>query len=137
MKEVWRWRPPVALGHPHVTTRDITYGSYVIPKGSWIHLNSWYKYLHSFPKRSELIQVWLIGRYATIPSGMKTQIVSGRNVMHMIIQQQVSTIFPSGKDVANTSSQSQESINAKDPSKRDHFAFGAGRRVCTLNGSVY
>lgn len=26
--------------------------------------------------------------------------------------------------------QSQQSINAKDVTKRDHFAFGAGRRIC-------
>lgn len=41
MKEVWRWRPPVALGHPHVTTRDLEYGGYRIPKGSRLHLNAW------------------------------------------------------------------------------------------------
>lgn len=41
MKEVWRWRPPVALGHPHVTTRDVFYGGYRIPKGARLHLNTW------------------------------------------------------------------------------------------------
>lgn len=32
MKEVWRWRPPVALGHPHTTTQELTYNGYRIPK---------------------------------------------------------------------------------------------------------
>lgn len=26
IKEVWRWRPPVALGHPHETTKELVYG---------------------------------------------------------------------------------------------------------------
>lgn len=41
MKELWRWRPPVALGHPHTTTRELTYGGYRIPAGSRLHLNAW------------------------------------------------------------------------------------------------
>ncbi|PVH92610.1 cytochrome P450 [Periconia macrospinosa] len=41
MKEVWRWRPPVALGHPHTTTKELFYGGYRIPKGARIHLNAW------------------------------------------------------------------------------------------------
>ncbi|KAF3047192.1 hypothetical protein E8E12_011599 [Didymella heteroderae] len=41
MKELWRWRPPVALGHPHITTKDLTYNSMRLPVGSRIHLNAW------------------------------------------------------------------------------------------------
>ncbi|KAI5212373.1 cytochrome P450 [Aureobasidium subglaciale] len=41
MKETWRWRPPVALGHPHTTTRDLEYCGYRVPKGSRLHLNAW------------------------------------------------------------------------------------------------
>ncbi|KAH8812203.1 cytochrome P450 [Xylogone sp. PMI_703] len=62
MKEVWGWRPPVSLGHPHVTTREIVFNGYRIPKGSRLHLNAY--------------------------------------------------------------------INSTDVRKRDHFALGAGRRVC-------
>ena len=40
MKEVWRWRPPVALGHPHVTTKDLIYNGKRIPKGARLHLNA-------------------------------------------------------------------------------------------------
>lgn len=40
MKELWRWRPPVALGHPHTTTRELTYNGYRIPKGSRLHINA-------------------------------------------------------------------------------------------------
>lgn len=41
MKELWRWRPPVALGHPHVTTKELTYKGMRLPVGSRIHLNAW------------------------------------------------------------------------------------------------
>jgi cytochrome P450 len=41
MKEVWRWRPPVALGHPHVTKKDLEFKGMIIPKGSRLHINSW------------------------------------------------------------------------------------------------
>ncbi|KAK6210506.1 hypothetical protein LQW54_006114 [Pestalotiopsis sp. IQ-011] len=41
IKEVWRWRPPVALGHPHVTTRDLEYKGMLIPKGARLYINSW------------------------------------------------------------------------------------------------
>lgn len=41
MKELWRWRPPVALGHPHVTTKELTYNGLRLPVGSRIHLNAW------------------------------------------------------------------------------------------------
>lgn len=41
MKELWRWRPPVSLGHPHVTTKDIIYNGQRIPKGARLHLNAW------------------------------------------------------------------------------------------------
>ncbi|KAJ4983179.1 hypothetical protein SVAN01_11322 [Stagonosporopsis vannaccii] len=41
MKELWRWRPPVALGHPHITTRELTHNGLRLPAGSRIHLNAW------------------------------------------------------------------------------------------------
>lgn len=41
MKELWRWRPPVALGHPHMTTKELNYNGIRLPAGSRIHLNSW------------------------------------------------------------------------------------------------
>lgn len=41
VKETWRWRPPVGLGHPHITTADIVYNGMRIPKGSRICLNGW------------------------------------------------------------------------------------------------
>lgn len=31
----------MALGHPHLTTRDITYENMIIPKGAYLHLNAW------------------------------------------------------------------------------------------------
>ena len=41
MKELWRWRPPVALRHPHITTRELTHNGVRLPVGSRIHLNAW------------------------------------------------------------------------------------------------
>lgn len=43
MKETWRWRPPVALGHPHCTTRELEYEGYRIPAGARLHINAWYE----------------------------------------------------------------------------------------------
>ena len=92
MKEVWRWRPPVALGHPHTTIRDLTYKGYLIPKGARLHLNA-YAIGHD-PARHEDPERFWPERYAD--------------------------------DDTNT----MQSINSADVSKRDHFAFGSGRRVC-------
>ncbi|KAF5529753.1 cytochrome P450 [Fusarium mexicanum] len=92
MKESWRWRPPVALGHPHTTTRDIIYKDYRIPKGARIHLNAWA--IHRDPKRYPDPDNFLRERFE-----------------------------------GDTRS-SQESAASPDVSKRDHFVFGAGRRIC-------
>ncbi|KAL3475771.1 cytochrome P450 [Aspergillus californicus] len=92
MKEVWRWRPPVSLGHPHVTTKDIVYNGKQIPKGARLHLNAWA--ISHDPKRHEDPDRFWPERY---------------------IDDHTSTM---------------QSINSPDVTKRDHFAFGAGRRVC-------
>ncbi|KAH7142827.1 cytochrome P450 [Dactylonectria estremocensis] len=92
MKEVWRWRPPVALGHPHVTARDMQVGEYFLPKGARIHINS-YAIGHD-PCRHDDPEQFRPERYA------------------------------------NDHTTTMESMNAKDVTQRDHFAFGAGRRVC-------
>ncbi|KAJ9655954.1 hypothetical protein H2198_005302 [Neophaeococcomyces mojaviensis] len=92
MKETWRWRPPVALGHPHTTTRELVYNGMRIPKGAQIHLNAWA--VHHDPRRHYEPDQFIPERYE--------------------------------HDTTTT----QQSINAKDVSQRDHFAFGAGRRIC-------
>ncbi|KAG4259090.1 hypothetical protein FPRO03_13312 [Fusarium proliferatum] len=92
MKESWRWRPPVALGHPHTTTRDIMYKNYRIPKGARIHLNAWA--IHRDPTRYPDPENFIPERFE-----------------------------------GDTRS-SQESAASPDVSKRDHFVFGAGRRIC-------
>ncbi|KAF9237437.1 cytochrome P450 [Melanogaster broomeanus] len=40
-KEVLRWHVLAPLGIPHVSTEDITFNGFVIPKGSYIIGNSW------------------------------------------------------------------------------------------------
>ncbi|KAF2994211.1 hypothetical protein E8E14_000798 [Neopestalotiopsis sp. 37M] len=62
MKEVWRWRPPVALGHPHVTTRDLEYKGMLIPKGSRLHINAWA--IQHDPSRHEHPDAFWPERYA-------------------------------------------------------------------------
>ncbi|KAJ0353983.1 hypothetical protein COL154_011917 [Colletotrichum chrysophilum] len=78
MKELWRWRPPVALGHPHITARDLQVGDAIS---------------HDPARHEDPERFW--------PERFKD-------------------------DETTT----MESINAQDPTKRDHFAFGAGRRGC-------
>lgn len=92
MKEVWRFRPPVALGHPHVSTQEIVYEGMRIPKGARIHLNAW-AIQHDPARHPDPERFWP-QRYM---------------------------------DDSLTTAQS---INLADATQRDHFAFGAGRRVC-------
>ncbi|KAG6364932.1 hypothetical protein INS49_006536 [Diaporthe citri] len=92
MKEVWRWRPPVALGHPHTTTRELVYKGMRIPAGSRLHLNAWA--IHHSPSRHSDPDVFDPNRYE------------------------------------GDALTSQQSANLPDPTKRDHFSFGAGRRIC-------
>ncbi|KAF2163075.1 hypothetical protein M409DRAFT_26521 [Zasmidium cellare ATCC 36951] len=92
VKETWRWRPPVGLGHPHVTTADIQYNGMRIPKGSHLHLNGYA--IHQDPNRHPDPDRFWPERYA----GDETSVM--------------------------------QSINASDVRDRDHFAFGAGRRIC-------
>ncbi|KAF5524657.1 Cytochrome P450 monooxygenase patI [Colletotrichum aenigma] len=92
MKELWRWRPPVALGHPHITARDLQVGEYCLPKGARLHVNA-YAISHDPARHEDPERFW--------PERFKD-------------------------DETTT----MESMNAQDPTKRDHFAFGAGRRGC-------
>ncbi|KAF7621034.1 hypothetical protein AFLA_006325 [Aspergillus flavus NRRL3357] len=92
MKEVWRWRPHVALGHPHVTTKDIVDNRKRIPKGAHLHLNAWV--ISHDSKRHEYPDRFWPERYTD--------------------------------DHTTT----MQSVNSSDVTKRDHFAFGAGRRSC-------
>lgn len=92
LKETWRWRPPVALGHPHTTTQELVYEGMRIPKGSQVHLNAWA--IHHDPSRHHHPDQFIPERYEG--------------------------------DTTTT----MESINSSDVRLRDHFAFGAGRRIC-------
>ena len=92
MKETWRWRPPVALGHPHITTKELMYKGMRIPARSQIHLNA-FAVQHD-PSRYPDPSAFEPSRFQ------------------------------------NDHTTTMQSINAKDVSERDHFAFGAGRRIC-------
>ena len=92
MKETWRWRPPVPLGHPHITTEELTYNGMRIPAGAELHLNAWAisHDPHRHPDPDEFIPERYLGDDTT----------------------------------------TMQSANLSDPTKRDHYAFGAGRRIC-------
>ena len=92
VKETWRWRPPVGLGHPHVTTEDIVYNNMRIPRGSRLHLNGWA--IQHDPARHGDPDEFDPERYL--------------------------------QDATNA----MQSINSPNVRDRDHFAFGAGRRIC-------
>jgi len=92
LKETWRWRPPVALGHPHLLTADVEYNGHRIPAGARVHLNSWA--IQRDPARHADPESFIPERY----EGDLTTVA--------------------------------QSINSGDVTKRDHFAFGAGRRIC-------
>ncbi|KAI9149625.1 o-methylsterigmatocystin oxidoreductase [Paramyrothecium foliicola] len=42
VKEIYRWRPIVPIAPAHVTTEEITYGGYRIPKGSYLLPQIWW-----------------------------------------------------------------------------------------------
>jgi cytochrome P450 len=44
--EIFRYRPIFPVGLPHVTTEDLTYQGYHIPKDSFIFMNIWGMYHH-------------------------------------------------------------------------------------------
>lgn len=92
MKEVWRWRPPVALGHPHTTKKELIYGGYRIPRGARIRINAW-AIGHDRSRHQDPERFW--------PERFEGDLTT-----------------------------SEESKNSPDVKKRDHFAFGSGRRVC-------
>lgn len=92
LKETWRWRPPVGLGHPHVTSEEIVYDGMRIPAGSRVHLNGW-AIQHDAARHYEPDEF--------IPERF---------------EEDQTTVM--------------QSINSADVKKRDHFAFGAGRRIC-------
>lgn len=78
MKEVWRWRAPMALGHPHTTTRELSYGGYRIPKGTRLHLNAWA--IHHDPERYEDSERFWLERYAN--DFTTTNVSDARNRYH-------------------------------------------------------
>ncbi|KAK5086137.1 hypothetical protein LTR70_000225 [Exophiala xenobiotica] len=88
LKETWRWRSPVALGQPHITTKELVYNGMHIPNGAQIHLNAWA--VQHDPMRYHGPERFIHERF--------------------------------DGDLTTT----MQSINAKDVSERDHFAFGAG-----------
>lgn len=108
MKETWRWRPPVALGHPHTTTREAEYAGMRIPAGSRLHLNAWA--IHRCSSSS------------SPSSSSSSSSAAGPRWAHP-------DEFDPGRYEGDALT-SQQSAALADVARRDHFAFGAGRRIC-------
>ncbi|KOC17629.1 putative cytochrome P450 [Aspergillus flavus AF70] len=111
MKEVWRWRPPVALGHPHVTTKDIVDNRQRTPKGSRLHLNTWWGRPH-IARRTAWLAIALVRAISHDPKR----------------HEDPDRFWPERYTDDHTTT--MQSVSSVDVTKRDHFAFGAGRRIC-------
>jgi cytochrome P450 len=62
VKEVLRWHPVAPMGLPHMTTDDIIFDGYLIPKGALIIPNIWYGLVLLF-----IISVRSISSYLSLP----------------------------------------------------------------------
>ncbi|KAH6988326.1 O-methylsterigmatocystin oxidoreductase [Ilyonectria sp. MPI-CAGE-AT-0026] len=90
-KEILRIRPAGSLGIPHLTTGDIVYKDFFIPKGSCVTIC---QYVVHFGSNFENPEEFYPDRY-----------------------------------MANCK-RAGEAVSFADPSQRDHFGFGSGRRIC-------
>ncbi|KDQ24173.1 hypothetical protein PLEOSDRAFT_1108627 [Pleurotus ostreatus PC15] len=70
IKEVHRYRPSFPLGMPHVTTQDVVYKEYVIPRGTIIFTNLWG--MHRDPDKFKDPEAFNPERYLATKYGTKT-----------------------------------------------------------------
>lgn len=111
VKEVLRWRPVNKFGMFHATSEDDWYEGYFIPKGTVAVLNWWYVYDHP-------------------ESPIFLSLIDNIRAIH-----RDSSIHPDPDNFAperylDKPLSAAEYINVKDAYDRDHFTYGAGRRVC-------
>ncbi|KAK7883686.1 hypothetical protein LTR67_010975 [Exophiala xenobiotica] len=112
VKETLRWRAVNKFGMPHYTTQDDFYQGYFIPKDSVVMLNWW----SVFQLQVVLKDTCLI------------RIQSRAIHMNPELHHDPETFDPSR--YLNKPLSAAEYINVNDAYERDHFTYGAGRRVC-------
>ncbi|MCJ1379692.1 hypothetical protein MMC17_002794 [Xylographa soralifera] len=101
IKEVERCHNPFWLGTPHVATEDFTYEGQFIPKDTVVVLNTWT--MHHDPTRFHS------------PATFNTDVGIRPKQPDRYLQDPLT---------------SAESANLVNPNERDHWMFGAGRRIC-------
>lgn len=117
VKESLRWMPTTLLGVPHTVIRDDDYMGYTIPKDATIVLNVWSVY-------------FVPNLHFTSYSKSKLQQLSENRAIHTDPRRYDN---PRDFDPSRWSHDDRnafESAVSIDVSKRDHFTFGAGRRLC-------
>ncbi|CAO2652685.1 Nn.00g020960.m01.CDS01 [Neocucurbitaria sp. VM-36] len=115
VKESMRWMPTDILGVPHAVIRDDEYLGYTIPKGAGVMWNVWAvstpHYVNQVSKDCDINIV----SFCQIQMDPKRHAEPRR--------------FDPAR-YANDNQTAAEAANNPDATKRDHFIFGAGRRLC-------
>lgn len=142
IKETLRWMPTVIIGMPHCVIQDDEYMGYKIPKGAGVTCMFCpvISFFHHLPRHCCGIGkdhppnlLSLCRTLATTFRGMgQTADIHPDNVWAINMD---ANRFknPRAFDPSRYEGDNQTSAEAamnSDPSKRDHFVFGAGRRVC-------
>jgi len=108
IKEVERCHNPFWLGTPHVSSEDFTYQGKFIPKDTVVVLNTWT--MHHDSTRHEDPMIF--------------------NVSPLTLFDPLLTFLSKPDRYLNDPLSSAASSNLADPYERDHWMFGAGRRIC-------
>ena len=107
VKESIRWMPTTIMAAPHGVLQDDTYMGYTIPAGATIIINVWYVPSYNF-------------RYHT----------NNSRAIHMDPIRNPSPRDFNPERFSNDFRTEFEAATSGDPSKRNNFIFGAGRRLC-------
>lgn len=115
-KEVLRYRPPGFIGTPHCTSEDDILEGIFIPAGSIVVENMWA--IHQDPKRYTDPEHFDPSRYLGFTKGLS--LLSFLNItasgLTKFLWYHLSGAFQSSQEA--------------NPDDRDHFTYGAGRRLC-------
>jgi cytochrome P450 len=110
VKECLRWRPVAVNGFPHCLTADVEYGGYLLPKGSTVLVNTWYLPLSS-PRVSD---------------------IDFRGIHHDPTRYDNPSDFYPERYLSWPEMADSYAVTAN-PKDRDHYAYGAGRRICGIS----